>query len=114
MEGGRMNEQEQNIAINESRGWKHCDPQKYGSDKVYHLKGKGYEMLDGLPSYTTDLNAIIPIIRELKDLIRYEAILSRVVGDCNTREHTCSIVTARADQHSESYLRYNGKWKEGE
>ena len=111
-----MNEQEQNIAIAESIGLR-SEPSKVKRNALiwYNQAGGGTYCL---PLYTSDLNAIMPLIAELPDLAKFAVELVHVVKGTEHFPQICMAEiteiqhTATAAQRAEAYLRTIGKWEE--
>ncbi len=100
----------QQIAIAEARGWRR-GPNGHGwflsTPSLYRGMFTGISngpLIDGLPDYLNDLNAMHEAEKVLTDMqsIRYEARLGRIGR----------IFNATAAQRAEAFLRTIGKWED--
>lgn len=119
-----MSEEEINIAIAESLGWKECQHCIVHGYKTWRYPTDN-GCADALPNYTTDLNAM----REAKNALtnkqkrKWGEIAVNitpkqdVVLYCKNSvsgENIFTLANLDAKQEAEIYLRTIGKWKGGE
>jgi hypothetical protein len=45
------------VMVAEECGWRLCDPVKFDTDALWHLKGKGFAMTHQIPDYLKSLDA---------------------------------------------------------
>lgn len=63
-------------------GWTQCDFEKFETSELFHLKGRGFDMLKNFPDYCNSLDAMKPLEDGLTDEEREEYVikLHAVVG----------------------------------
>lgn len=103
-----MTDTEINIAIAEACGWRRCGTVGHNETPAWKLPYERTVTESGLPSYTTDLNAM----HEAEKC----AVLRAKLFDYCTSLHTITggelFFHATARQRAEAFLRTIGKWKE--
>lgn len=115
MEGGEMTDEQINIAIAESLGWKYETRRMMGyggmsSATAYYWTKNG--SIGEIPNYTADLNACHEFEKKLslKDRNVYTSWLYE--SSLNLGLATWESAHATARQRCEAYLRTIGKWIE--
>ena len=116
MEGGKMTDEQINIAIAESLGWESC-----GMASTGKLMGYKTEEWEQVPDYTADLNACHEfekfITEDTADLNGYANNLTKIAapsvcyGEYSCTE-TFALLHATARQRCETYPKTIGKWIE--
>jgi hypothetical protein len=112
-----MTNEQINIAIVKSLGWKFVDDDPdfhpYMEDPYgYKFEIGAFGMNCRIPDYCNDLNAIHEAEKTLNPIqaAEYARILTSIAWQ--SEQPVFAPMTAKADQRAEAFLRTLGKWKE--
>lgn len=82
-----MKKEAMRLAVAEACGWTRCDPSKFESDDLWHMKGLGFALTKHLPDYPSDLNAMNEaILWACKNVTKFGPNFNHEVDLISTRE----------------------------
>lgn len=111
-----MNTEKQRIAIAEACGW-----EKQAREEIWWNKNKcRYAILDELPDYLSDLNAMHEAEETLSENKQeyFESFLQGIANsginaeEAETHDFYWSVIHATAEERAEAFLKTIGRWED--